>query len=1401
MANYSERMIESSTELGRANQVVLELARRHCLNMEFTESGGRGLVEQMTGLPINARRVSCPYALGRGSAMDLEWVATDFYNENCVGCEFRRPTGEVPNLASMLEQKQAASEGASAEAQERLELERAKWAARDETRRSLTSATDPAMSSALDDIRLLDGEPGRSIGEEDRDGAKRRLVALAERAPRTFTEPVIDHALMLVNDVNVVDLLRPLRVLARTRESLSRRVLLASLSVLRRGANEDAGACVVEFVAQLRERDLDSDSLVSLVLLAAAPRDRFPWAGPGRTNDPAGLRAAADVAPLQVRSALTDLIPQPEQAPKLHIPGRDSGRLRSAEPAGDYLRVSASNAVGVLASTHAEISIDLIDRLILSMAVDSDDFHEDQPIHAASRSLATMLVLGVGDVPAKLNDAGERAGAIQRERLFDVFRVAARLIDPLDRWREPGDPQVNEESRRAMFDKIADVCLVRVGGDWGTDIAFRAADVLSDLARSEPKWVGAHLDGLLGGFLSVLDQLEPAATPSLEVVDETPPEVRAMTEVSRRTRLGSTARELLDAVESVSNVDPQLVCQRLIALIDVERATDQGPEIRWRVLRRLGSIGRQHGGSPEVLSEILPVLHGYLVDNEPGLRAAALDAWVEIARKHTVPSSLADLLPVLLEDKHVVVIASVLKAAYGLQWTSEDLNLLLPYTFYLCAVADPDESTEVLKRTMTAVRTLTRNNDDLRLKGEMLRLSRAQDLGVFDLEDALRGEWLPEVHRSPEMTALRLQLARDPRINDRINQGDDDELCALLDSGAGLITIPLPDLIEAAVELGPESVLAAAEFAEVLWRAGRLGEAVLLMQGVLEEIPDEPAFGSHRALSQLIEASAAVDAAAADGVGLEEAYEELRRRVAAIDEPGESVAALLSQIRARSDARMLFSGTESSDTSGDARTASDPVSARNQVADQFRAVSKELQSLSQRDTPTARYMLSMSALCEIGGHLTDLDAAELSADGAGAAASLRAAKRHSELLVESLVELVGEADPICGPLEQAVREVFKVTSGSEVGKILGRWTRLPMPLLIVEGPRRSRSSAETSTESPADAEELLPPDVAVVLVSIDGRPVTGPQVLESGYVYSLQLDIRPGEWPDWADRLDAEFLGHLTQSEITLPSFSWLKADMAATGGTLSGSGSMVLRFSLPAGQPAPPFLVSLHWRGEREGLQVSEELEVAGHRQLRVRPFDHSRDFLTDYQVFDERLLSLYEGLHNAGYREEEIRAFCRLLTSLSRAGLRMTWDQDYKRGSSITEREFQEDLFARLESDPELEGRVRREVPIGLGYADIWHDGITAELKVERRRPVTKETAPKYMGQATQYASAGGARLSILCILDMSPKELPVGVPENYLFTLQPSLHGLDNPEAPSLVATLVVNGNLPPPSSWSR
>jgi hypothetical protein len=64
---------------------------------------------------------------------------------------------------------------------------------------------------------------------------------------------------------------------------------------------------------------------------------------------------------------------------------------------------------------------------------------------------------------------------------------------------------------------------------------------------------------------------------------------------------------------------------------------------------------------------------------------------------------------------------------------------------------------------------------------------------------------------------------------------------------------------------------------------------------------------------------------------------------------------------------------------------------------------------------------------------------------------------------------------------------------------------------------------------------------------------------------------------------------------------------------------------------------------------------------------------------------------------------------------------------------------------AEPELGGRGARGSPLALGFLDVRHDGITAEVEVERVTPATEDRLPKYMGQPTQYAAADGARLSI--------------------------------------------------------
>jgi hypothetical protein len=341
--------------------------------------------------------------------------------------------------------------------------------------------------------------------------------------------------------------------------------------------------------------------------------------------------------------------------------------------------------------------------------------------------------------------------------------------------------------------------------------------------------------------------------------------------------------------------------------------------------------------------------------------------------------------------------------------------------------------------------------------------------------------------------------------------------------------------------------------------------------------------------------------------------------------------------------------------------------------------------------------------------------------------------------------------------------------------VLAEWTRLPIPVPVVRGPRRHVRADRPTPHRDIDDDRR---PIAVVLASIDGRLVTGPEVLTPHTVHELTLQVQADPWPDWAERLDAELLTHLTEEDITTPGFSWHRDEHTGDGETYLQSGPLVLRFGLPAGRSAPPFLVRLTWRGTRDGQPRSQSLDVTGHRELRLRPFDATRDMLTDYAVFDERLLDLYERLARSGYAQDQLQAFCRLLTAICRIGLRMTWDKEYRRGARVTERKFHDDLYDRLLAEPELEGRLERGSPLALGFLDVRHDGITAELKVERKTPVTQDRAPKYIGQPTQYAAADGARLSILTILDMSPKVLPIGTPENYLFTMGPQLHGLENP-----------------------
>lgn len=1341
--------------------------------MEFVNAGGYGLLEEQTGLPINMRRIRCPKANGSIGAMRLEAVATEFYRENCGGCELRKPTGELPTLAAFVEDQDAELRAAEEAKRVRVASARSAWDVRVNARGARIVTSDPAMTQAIHDLDAIDPDPKEDANREAAKDAIRRLQKLADRAPQTYSTEVVE----LMFNILVVDassgLFEPLRTLAQHRADIQSRLTLQAIRVLTDRPYEEAARVLVQHAEDIAPGQLDRDVVRNLVLASYAPQhSQFGQLGPRRTTNPAALALAADRAPEVLVPVLQEMLPGPYVATELLLP---PGTLGDADDSmAEFARGAAAAATAQLAETHPRLATRLIPALIRNCVVPKDRY-AGYPAAQVAQTLALLLLRGHGDVARALESAGRNASDDDREQLFEVWQKFAHFAFERRHRDEARNPVLSPEEQLAVKNRVIDEAAKRFNGSWGADVAFHAGVLIEELAQQDPSWALSKCDVLLGGVLVAYQAMDATPQNTLATPQAPNPMLSAMEAYSRRQAFNSAAYRLLRAIQAAAAADANRIVASIETFMTVERDANIELQLRWSFIPVLGEIGAARGNDVGLLARVLPILSTYLVDPSHGLAARAIDAWCMIQRRHIVPTTLEDLLPVLLENETIVVAKAVMEGIPGLRMSRASTFTLLQRAVGLCQGLTPQDDTDLLKACIIATCILAREFPAVQLAAELVALNRAAELDGYDLERVLDLRWSADTRRSESMARLRLRQVADPAINDPYNQNEDRQLVQLLGTGRGLAALTVSDLTAVAVSFGPEAAVRGLEIAEVAWRAGRPGDAIEIIASVRQIVPDTPAYGHQRRLIAAVEHALRQEVTEESrSPGQDEDSDEL-----------EPIAKIEAQAQARLQLRELLVARSGSSLDSDAAVVR---------AKSLDHLAKLLNAQAQRATPTAAYVRSLAALATLAARLLRRDQAEHGGDVPTIAAATRSAQRGEQELRRLVSASFDGSDPLAGRLLASLDGITTSVEEGRLEELLASWAQLEMPLVIVEGAPLSRAR---TTRSSGETVETTP--TAVVLVSIDGNLLTGPAVLAPDTVYEISVEVQPDDWPDWATSLDLEFVGALGPREVLLPALSWSRPSKQPS--TLEGAGTLVLRYRLPSGRPAAPFAVRVHWRGQVKGQPKSRALDVAGHSQIRVRPYDASLDALTSYPSIDARLLRLFAKLPDAHYRDDEIQAFCRMFTSICREAFRLTWDRRYRKGQRVTERMFHDELFDRLMADPDLGGRVERGTRLALGFLDIRHDGITAELKVERAVAVTRESAPKYMGQPTQYAAADGRRLSILVILDMSPKELPPGTPENYIFELHPAQHGMTNPEAPSMVSTIVVNGNMPAPSSWSR
>ena len=407
-------------------------------------------------------------------------------------------------------------------------------------------------------------------------------------------------------------------------------------------------------------------------------------------------------------------------------------------------------------------------------------------------------------------------------------------------------------------------------------------------------------------------------------------------------------------------------------------------------------------------------------------------------------------------------------------------------------------------------------------------------------------------------------------------------------------------------------------------------------------------------------------------------------------------------------------------------------------------------------------------------------------------AALQAAKRQAEVLLATIVEAdpVPETSPIITFLET-------VRALDDSGAAQAAWQMLalvPPPVCLV-GTSLLPQRGWFGDAAPPAAE----PARAVCVPTMRGVPVTDVLVVRPRELYHLGMTVRIVAVPDWAETCIVEPVTTLGRDALALPRYEFRISDGTVDefGVTLTGEGPLHCGVEQPILDPALdcPLQVRLIGAGH------DDVIEAAGCRRLRLRPFDPSRDALTEHEQTDDRLLKMFARLDGPEFDTEDVRAFCRLFAACVRAAQMIMFKKMFMAGSRVTEAQFHDELERLLRDDPQLEGRLTRRDAVAGGYDDLLHDDVNAELKVSRGAPVTVADCARYVGQPTQYGVGRGCQLSVLMVLDHGRKAAPPGVIENYIDWLRPRLHGLDDPRYPTLVGVLIVNTNLPVPSAWSR
>ncbi|MDV7574186.1 hypothetical protein ACT41I_07250 [Acinetobacter baumannii] len=214
-----EDEIQKAVEAGESNLRAKTLLNNWCSYAEVKRSGGIGMIEVTTGLPIGHFGVQCKFSKDNFSySYLLENSVYAFYQNNCKNCKKRIPVN-FPNILEFIIPKEKEINNRQLQADNKIKQRLKRQSERKEERALLRFELSHEESFVLDLLDILDQD---EIKYNDP-----RLEELANLAPEVFTRKVIDHLLNSIFSEQLPYSVHAARALLKAELELSEKLCVA----------------------------------------------------------------------------------------------------------------------------------------------------------------------------------------------------------------------------------------------------------------------------------------------------------------------------------------------------------------------------------------------------------------------------------------------------------------------------------------------------------------------------------------------------------------------------------------------------------------------------------------------------------------------------------------------------------------------------------------------------------------------------------------------------------------------------------------------------------------------------------------------------------------------------------------------------------------------------------------------------------------------------------------------------------------------------------------------------------------------------------------------------------------------------------------------------------------------